>query len=142
MLRRLLNISIQQGWITKNPFKEGDSLISLADENNRTRILSFAEERRLISAIDGEPLGFRLKGIVLIALDCGFRKSEILSHQRKDIDFINKNITIRAFNSKTAKSRKVGLTNRSYKWLSQYENFTTNDRIFPIKSFSLFGIKY
>jgi len=141
MLRRLLNISIRQGWVTKNAFKSGDSLISLAEEPHRTRILSFAEEMRLLTAINIDPNGFHLKGIVLIALDCAFRKNEILTLQRKDIDLINKTITIRAFNSKTAKSRKVGLTNRVYKWLLQYENFKPEDKIFPIKGFGTIWYK-
>jgi integrase len=66
-------------------------------------------------------------------LDCAFRKNEILTLCRKDIDFNNKTITIRAFNSKTAKLRVVGLTNRVYKWLLQFENFNDDDKIFPIK---------
>lgn len=141
MLRRLINIGIRQGWLTRNAFKEGDSLISLADESHRTRILSFAEEMRLLSAIDSEPLRFNLKGILLIALDCALRKNEILTLERKDVDLINKTITIRAFNSKTAKSRKVGLTNRVYEWLLQYEDFKPDERIFPIKCFNTIWYK-
>jgi integrase len=132
MLRRLLNIAVRQGWLNKNPFHNGDCLISLADEPQRSRILSFAEESRLLAEIDRNPQRFHLKGIVLIALDCGFRKREIMTLCRKDIDLINKTITIRAFNSKTAKSRFVGMTSRVYKWLSQYENLKSDDRIFPI----------
>ena len=91
---------------------------------------------RLLSAIDSETNYFNLKGIVLIALDCAFRKNEILTLQRKDIDFVHKAITIRAFHSKTAKSRKVGMTSRVFEWLLQYENFNPDDKIFPIKCFN------
>lgn len=133
MMRRLMNLSVKNGWIKKSPFHNGDSLISLANEPHRTRILSFAEEIRLLQAIDSNPLRFHLKGAVLIALDCAFRKNEILTLLRKDIDFMNRTITIRAFNSKTAKSRTVGMTNRVYKWLLQFENFDYKDEIFPIK---------
>jgi integrase len=135
LLRRLLNIAVRQGWLIKNPFHNGDSLISMADEPQRSRILSFAEESRLLAEIDANPQRYHLKGIVLIALDCAFRKNEIVTLCRKDIDLINKTITIRALNSKTAKPRKVGMTNRVYKWLSQYENLRDNDKIFPIKDF-------
>lgn len=75
-----------------------------------------------------------MKGAVLIALDCAFRKNEILTLLRKDIDFTKRTIKIRAFNSKTAKSRTVGMTNRVRKWLLQFENFDDEDEIFPIKS--------
>ena len=134
LLRRILNIAVRQGWLIINPFKNGDSLISLADEPQRTRILSFAEETRLFEAIDSNPLRFHLKGVVLIAIDCAFRRNEILTLRRKDIDLTNRTITIQAFNSKTAKSRSVGMTNRIYKWLSQFEHFKGDDKIFPIKT--------
>lgn len=133
ILRRVLNIAVRQGWLLKNPFQNGDSLISLADENQRTRILSYEEEVRLFEAIDSNPLRFHLKGIVLVALDCAFRLNEILTLTRKDIDLVNKSITIRALNSKTAKSRTVGMTNRVHIWLKQFQNFQCNERIFPIK---------
>jgi integrase len=134
MMRRLMSLSVKNGWLKKSPFHNGDSLISLADEPQRTRILSFEEESRLFQAIDSNPHRFNLKGIVLIALDCAFRRNEILTLKRKDIDFIKRTITIRAFNSKTAKSRTVGITVRVYEWLLQFENFNADDYIFPIKS--------
>jgi integrase len=132
LLRRILNIALRQGWINRNPFHNGDSLISMADEPQRSRILSFAEETRLFAVIDRNPRFFHLKGIVLIALDCGFRKKEILTLCRKDIDLLNQTITIQAFNAKSAKSRMVGMTTRVSNWLSQYENLDDDDRIFPI----------
>jgi integrase len=134
LLRRILNIAVRQGWLIINPFKNGDSLISLADEPQRTRILSFTEETRLFEAIDSNPLRFHLKGVVLIAIDCAFRRNEILTLRRKDIDLTNRTITIQAFNSKTAKSRSVGMTNRVFQWLSQFEHFKGDDKIFPIKT--------
>ena len=134
LLRRIFNIAVRQGWLIKNPFHNGDSLISLADEPQRTRILSFTEEIRLFEAIDSNPLRFHLKGVVLIALDCAFRKNEVLTLLKKDIDLTNRTITIRAFNSKTAKSRVVGMTSRVQKWLSQFEHFKADDKIFPIKT--------
>lgn len=134
LLRRILNIAVQQGWIIKNPFHNGDSLISMADEQHRTRILSFDEEKRLFEAIESNPLRFNLKGAVLIALDCALRRGEILTLCRKDIDLTSKTITIRAFNTKTAKTRTVGMTSRVYNWLFQFANLSSEKRIFPIKS--------
>jgi integrase len=134
MMRCLMNLSVKNGWIKKSPFHNGYSLISLADEPHRTTILSFAEEVRLLQAIDSNPLRFHLKGAVLIALDCAFRKNEILTLLRKDINFDKRTITIRAFNSKNAKSLTIGMTNRVYKWLLQFENFNDHDKIFPMKN--------
>jgi integrase len=107
MLRRLLSIAVREGWLTKSPFQKGDSLISLADAPHRTRILSFEEEKRLLATIDAHPSRKHLKGITLIALDMAFRANEIRKLKKGDIDFTSRTITIRAFNSKTARSRTV-----------------------------------
>jgi hypothetical protein len=39
-LRRMLRIAVREQWIARNPFLEGDALISLNDEIQRTRILA------------------------------------------------------------------------------------------------------
>ena len=52
MLRRMLNVAQREGWILRNPFAAGDSLISLADENKRERILTRDEELKLLAACD------------------------------------------------------------------------------------------
>lgn len=90
----------------------------------------------MLSLIDSEPKRRHLKGIVLIALDCEFRRGEILILCWKDCNFTNKTITIRAFNSKTAKARKVGMTTRVYEWLYEYcKDLKDDEAIFPYVSF-------
>jgi integrase len=113
-LRRMFNIAAQQGWILKSPFHGGDTLISLADEKHRERILTRDEETRLLAAIDAEPKRAHLRGIVLIALDCALRRGEILTLRWLDIDLDRRTITVRAFNCKTARSRTVAMTGRVY----------------------------
>jgi len=49
-LRRMLNIALREGWIKQNPFNAGETLISLADERPRERILTREEERRFLDA--------------------------------------------------------------------------------------------
>lgn len=48
-LRRLLNIAEQTRLDRKNPFRSGDSLIHVANETKRERIITRAEEDRLIA---------------------------------------------------------------------------------------------
>lgn len=135
-LRRVFNIAVREDWVKKSPFSSGDSLISMAAETKRDRILTFEEEERLLSAIDAEPKRKHLKGIVLIALDCALRRNEILTLCRREIDLSEKTITVKAFNSKTAKARKVAMTSRVYEWLFDYcKNLTDDNRLFPIVSF-------
>jgi integrase len=109
-LRRLLNIAERNDWIIKNPFKRGDSLIHLADEVKRERVLTPEECQRLIDAC--EERRSHLKPIIIAALDLGCRLGELLKLQWKDVDLDSKIITIQAFNTKTMRERKVGITQR------------------------------
>lgn len=111
-LRRMLNIAQREGWIRQNPFTAGESLISLADERKRERILTRDEERRLLEACGTHHHRKHLKPILICALDTGMRRGEILSLRWRDIDFVNGLITIQAFNTKTMKERQVSLTAR------------------------------
>lgn len=111
-LRRLMNLAMQEQWVQRNPFSNGECLISAADETHRERILSFAEEMRLINAIKTHPKRSHLNGILLIALDCALRRGEILTLSWSDIDLERRTITVRAFNAKTARSRMVAMTER------------------------------
>jgi integrase len=112
LLRRMFSVAVRQQWLQKNPFASGESLISSAAEVKRGRFLSREEEQRLFAAIDAEPKRAHLKGIVLVALDCGLRRGEITSLKWSDLDLESRTITVRAFNAKTAKSRTVAMTIR------------------------------
>ncbi|MBD0369772.1 MAG: tyrosine-type recombinase/integrase [Pyrinomonadaceae bacterium] len=134
-LRRMFRIAVREQWMPRNPFSEGDALISLNDENQRTRILSFDEEARLLAAIDKYPQRTHIKGMVLIALDCALRRGEIFTLRWSDIDFESRTITLRAFNCKTARSRVVAMTSRVYLWLLRWrENMAgENIQVFNVK---------
>src|SRR5882724_1912521 len=111
-LRRLLNIAEREGWILRNPMRSGDSLISVADERKRERIITRDEELRLLTACD-DRWRRHLRPIVICALDTGMRRGEILSLKWSDVDFEERVLTIRAFNiTKTMKERQVSLTAR------------------------------
>lgn len=134
-LRRMFRIAVREQWMLRNPFSEGDALISLSDENQRTRILSFDEETRLLRAVDAHLQRSHIKGMVLIALDCALRRGEIFKLRWSDIDLESRTITIRAFNSKTARSRTVAMTTRVYEWLSSWRADITdgNACVFGVK---------
>jgi integrase len=86
MLRRMLNVAQREGWILRNPFAAGDSLISLADENKRERILTREEEVKLLAACE-TPQQAHLKSILICALDTGMRQGEIFSLRWRNVDF-------------------------------------------------------
>jgi integrase len=125
-LRRMLNIAVREQWLSRNPFTNGESLISV--EVHRTRILSREEETRLFAAIDAEPKRAHLKGICLIALDCALRRGEIFTLRWSDVDLDHRTITVRAFNSKTARSRTVAMTIRVYEELDKLWQASSQDK--------------
>jgi len=85
LLRRMLRIAQQEGWIGQNPFSLGESLISPAKEVSRKLVISREEEQRLIAACD-DPRRQHLVPILLVALDCGLRFGEIISLTWSDVD--------------------------------------------------------
>lgn len=111
-LRRMFNIAVREQWLPRSPFNNGETLISV--ETHRLRILSREEETRVFAAIDAEPKRAHLRGITLLALDCGLRRGEIFTLRWSDVDLDRRTITVRAFNTKTARSRTVAMTIRVY----------------------------
>lgn len=110
LLRAILNYAKSESWILRSPFEARSfALISMSDENKRDRILSFAEEKRLLAVCE-IPLRRHLKAVIITALDTGMRKGELLSLTWKDIDFSTDSILIRATNTKTQTERIVGMT--------------------------------
>lgn len=134
-MRRIFNIAIQNGWIKESPFRRGSNLASAADENKRERVLSRDEEKRLFIAVEEDPRREHLGGILKIALDCALRRGEITSLLWPDVDFTRRTLTVRAFNSKTARSRTVAMTARVYADLQKRWEESTFDpsmRIFNV----------
>jgi len=126
MLRRMLNVAQREGWIIRSPFAAGDSLISLADENKRERILTREEELKLLAACD-TPQRAHLKAIFICALDTGMRQGEILSLRWRDVDLENGLLNIQAFHTKTMKERQVAITTRLAIELEQLRASAPND---------------
>jgi integrase len=103
--------------------------INLAAEKERDRVLSFDEESRLLAAcVDKETITGERKGkphtqtikchrahlapIIILAVDTAMRAGEISKLDWRDVDLVNDLITVQFFNSKTQKTRRVGMTPR------------------------------
>ena len=110
-LRRMFNIALRQGWNNKNPFNCGEPLILTSCERRRERILTLDEEIRLLDACN-HPQRRHLKSLLIALLDTGCRKGEMLLLCWRDVDLQNRVITIQARNTKTLKTRQVGITQR------------------------------
>ena len=134
VLRRMFNIAVRQGWIAGNPLTAGESLISPASERRRERILSLAEERRLLEACDN-PQRALVRPLIICLLDTGARLSEFLKHLRwNSVCFSSRTITIGAMTTKTLKQRQVMMTERMLReLLAMRESVKADDeRVFQI----------
>jgi integrase len=110
LLRAVLNYAKREGWITRNPFETGAPLVSLAHEVKRERLLSREEEARLLAACAGPRA--HLRPLLVCALDTGMRRGEMFQLRWADVDLGGGLISVRAFTTKTMKSRTIGLTER------------------------------
>jgi integrase len=110
LLRTMLNFALQNEWIIKNPFILSKGVISMSAEVERDRILSFNEEKRLLSVCHGRR--FHLKALLICALDTAMRRGEIFKMKWEDVNFVSNEIHIPQTNTKTEDARIVGITPR------------------------------
>jgi integrase len=113
ILRRVLNVAVGERWIATNPFAGSTPLISAADERKRERVLSLDEEARLLAACTGKRA--HLRPLIIVALDTGCRRGELLRLTWEDVDLLSEPARLRvlAENSKTQRERSVPLTQRA-----------------------------
>mgnify|MGYP000550026651 CR=1 FL=1 len=109
-VRRILNIAVEQGWLTANPFERGGTLIVESFEVERTRILSVAEEQRLLK--NCERWRQHLAPILIFAIETACRRGEIRKLRWSDINLAGRTIRIQATNTKTLKPRLVPISAR------------------------------
>ena len=83
LLRTMFNVLIKAGKARKNPV----SLVTLFDEIQRERVLTYDEEDRIVEAIEKSDKRYsHLKDMVTIALNTGMREGEILNMKKSWID--------------------------------------------------------
>jgi integrase len=112
LLRSIFNFAKQEWIITRTPFEMGEPLISAADETKRSRTLSREEEERLLLAFSEDSPRAHIRPLVIASLDCGARKKELLTLRWSDVDIEGGVITLRAFNTKTARQRRLPISAR------------------------------
>lgn len=137
VLRRILNIACQQGWILKNPFHCGDPLIIVSAERRREKILTVSEEVKLLEACDSHPYRSHLKALLIFLLDTGCRKGEALKLRWRSVCFDSRVISIEATTTKTLRSRQVVMTERLFRELSELFESSAGDangQVFGITS--------
>lgn len=161
-MRRMMRYAYAKGWTTKDIFFKAE-VIDASAEKERTRRLSEAEEIRLLAACQGEREkeyertrrkdckvrpgekdtvkskikvdNPHLKAIILLAIDAGMRRGEILKLRWEDVDFRANLIRIVGTHTKTERERLAPLTDRVKAELYRVREFTKGDRPFPFADF-------
>lgn len=154
-MRRMMLFALSQGWLTRNIFFKAE-IIDTSAELERTRLLTADEEARLLNACQGtREVTYKrkrfgkiesvvashsvdnphLKAMILLALDSGMRRGEILKLRWEDIDFGNSLITVVGTNTKTERERLAPLTDRVESELNRIRTFTPGERPFPFTDF-------
>jgi len=154
-MRRMMRFALSQGWVTRDIFFKAE-IIDTSAEVERKRLLTADEETRLLNACQGtrevpyERKRFgktenilathsvdnpHLKAMILLALDSGMRRGEILKLRWEDIDFGNGLIRVIGTHTKTERERLVPLTDRVEAELVRVREFTMGVRPFPFTDF-------
>lgn len=126
MMNAVMNFALRNGWIEKNPFKQGESLMRKADETARERVMSYDEEARLLNVCVNERA--HLRSLVIAAVDTGLRRGELFKLDWTDIDFDSRMIHLPAIKSKTGKARDVAMTSRVYDELLKLQEARQDDQ--------------
>ena len=159
VLRHLLKEAHDAGLIGKNVTR-GSKAIDADAERARERTLTDAEEMRLLAAavVSTKELTFKrntrglgvkksvtqeietgnphLKAAILLGLDSGMRRGEIVHLDWKDIDLETGVIRILGTHTKTQKTRTVPLTDRTKAELRGLANFAASGKVFPVNDFT------
>ncbi len=106
-LKHIFTKAIEWGMVQKNP---GKKVKLLRERNTRLRYLDEKEIRKLHDAC-----AEHLKPIVIVALNTGMRKEEILSLRWKDLDYRIRTISI--LDTKNGQSREIPMNDIVYRTL-------------------------
>jgi integrase len=104
---------------------------TLTVDNSKVRYLSKDEETRLRENLQACDSGF-LDVIVLLALNTGMRKGELLSLEWSHVNFENKILTVDFQNAKSGNTRHLPLNSQAFNTLKEWQQ-NTDDMGFVFK---------
>ena len=131
VIRSILRTAAEWGLITRNGAKEA-KLFKL-EEPEITRVLSYAEQDKLLAACDEPELLCRaqhLKSIIYIALYTGLRRGEILRLRWTDIDFQQNILIVRKSKTRSGR-RRVNLNSALRQMLISLSEQKSGEWVFP-----------
>jgi len=137
VLKHVLKRAVLWEYLTLNPLS---NLKAQKEPDGRTRYLSLEELENLLACCP--PKGTRpglvnayLKPFVLVALNTGMRRGEILSLTRRSVDWQNR--ATRLEQTKNGESRHVFLNDEAYQALRGLPTRIDTELLFPIDKWQL-----
>lgn len=126
VLRHMMSTAVEWGDITHSPFK---GIKMLEVPTKLERILGHDEESKLLRACDQIRSRF-LRSTIILALNTGLRRGELLSLTWDQIDLTHS--TVRIVNAKSkAGNRSIPLNKMAYSVLVELSMNRTSNYIFP-----------
>ena len=126
VLRHMLKRAVSWKYLARNPI---DGWKPLREAPGRVRFLLPDEVTRLMVACD-ESRSIYLKAFVLVALNTGMRRSEVLSLTRKSIDWVNRVATLET--TKNGDSGHIPLNDTAFEALRSLPA-RIDGKLFPFK---------
>lgn len=102
----------------------------LREPSGRTRFLSLEEVERLLAAC-GDSLSPYLRAFVVVALNTGMRRNEVLGLSRKTIDWANHIATLD--DTKNGDARQIYLNDAALEALRSLPARLDSERLFPLR---------
>jgi len=123
MLRRIFLFARREGWITLDPFEQGQGkageLIRLSHENQRSRVLTDDEEKALLAVVDERKEGksvrssVRFRSLIIVGLDSMMRLPELFRLRWQDVDFECRRMMATSYKGKRKTTRWVVMSDRA-----------------------------
>jgi integrase len=131
LMRRMFNVARKEWkWVKESPV--ADLSFSVGDRNSRDRWLTVEEEQRLIGAATNPQW---LRTLLIVALQTGMRRSEILNLSRQDVDFQRRTVFVRQ--SKNGQQRTIPMSDMLYDTLKAMKVRSIGGGLFPVSASSL-----
>ncbi len=135
VLKHLMRRAVTWEFIAHNPFLDSQGqpvqgLNPLKEPSGRVRFLSPDEINRLLAACEDSRSPY-LRAFVIVALNAGMRRGEILSLTRKSIDWQNSLATLES--TKNGDTRHVPLNNAAVEALRSLPARLDGGCLFPFK---------
>lgn len=140
LLSKIFTIAKEKKYLTVSPFALGGVLVS-GKSKERVATLTHAEEKRLLDAcLTTDKYGYcrkELFPVIVFAIDTTCRRGEVRKLEWRDVDLINRIITIRDETTKTGDGRKIPISARLLEILEnlKHKNAEPNDKVFDVGDF-------